>query len=128
MPGITTSKAASWQFSELAFNCYASPDSKGNPVLRDQVFRQALNYAIDRNKIVSTAFNGYALPGSSLIVPYSPFHWQPPAGDRLHLRPGQGQPDARPRPATRRAANGYRTTKQGKPLTLRLMVTTDSPA
>ena len=88
-PGIKTSKAASWQFSELAFNCYASPDSKGNPVLRDPVFRQALNYAIDRNKIVATAFNGYAQPGSSLIVPYSPFHWQPPASDTFTYDPAK---------------------------------------
>ena len=41
-PGIQTSEAASWRFAELAFNCYASPNSKGNPVLRDPAFRQAL--------------------------------------------------------------------------------------
>ena len=125
--GIQTSKAASWQFSELAFNCYASPNSKGNPVLRDQVFRQALNYAIDRNKIVSTAFNGYAMPGSSLIVPYSPYHWQPPADMAFTYDPAKANQmlDAA---GYKKGADGYRTTKQGKPLTLRLMVTTDSPA
>jgi peptide/nickel transport system substrate-binding protein len=125
--GIQTNKAASWQFSELAFNCYASPNSKGNPVLRDQVFRQALNYAIDRNKIVSTAFNGYALPGSSLIVPYSPYHWQPPAGTAYTYDPARANQmlDAA---GYKKGADGYRTTKQGKPLTLRLMATTDSPA
>ena len=125
--GIQTSKAASWQFSEPAFNCYASPNSKGNPVLRDQVFRQALNYAIDRNKIVSTAFNGYAMPGSSLIVPYSPYHWQPPAATAFTYDPAKANQmlDAA---GYKKGADGYRTTKQGKPLTLRLMVTTDSPA
>ncbi len=126
-PGIQTSKAASWQFSELAFNCYASPNSKGNPVLRDQIFRQALNYAIDRNKIVATAFNGYAQPGSSLIVPYSPYHWQPPASDMFTYDPAKANQmlDAA---GYKKGADGYRTTKQGKPLTLRMMVTTDSPA
>jgi peptide/nickel transport system substrate-binding protein len=125
--GIQTNEGAAWQFSELAFNCYASPDSKGNPVLRDPVFRQALNYAVDRNKIVATAFNGYALPGSSLIVPYSPYHWQPPANDMFTYDPAKANQmlDAA---GYKMGSNGYRTTKQGKPLTLRLMVTTDSPA
>jgi peptide/nickel transport system substrate-binding protein len=126
-PGIKTSKAASWQFSELAFNCYAGAGSKGNPVLRDQVFRQALNYAIDRNKIVATAFNGYAQVGSSLIVPYSPFHWQPPAGDTFTYDPAKAN-QMLTAAGYKLGGNGYRTTKQGKPLTLRLMVTTDSPA
>ena len=126
-PNIQTNKGAAWQFSELAFNCYASPNSKGNPVLRDQTFRQALNYAIDRNKIVATAFNGYAQPGSSLIVPYSPYHWQPPASDMFTYDPAKANQmlDAA---GYKKGADGYRTTKQGKPLTLRMMVTTDSPA
>ena len=125
-PGITTNQGDEWQFTELAFNCYASPNSKGNPVLRDQVFRQAINYAIDRNRIVSTAFNGYAQPGSSLIVPYSPYHWQPPANDMFTYDPAKANQmlDAA---GYKRGADGYRTTKQGKPLSLRLMVTTDSP-
>ena len=126
-PGIQTSKADSWQFTELAFNCYASPNSKGNPVLRDPVFRQALNYAIDRNKIVSTAFDGYAQPGSSLIVPYSPFHWQPPASQTFTYDPAKAN-QMLTAAGYKMGADGYRTTKQGKPLTLRLLVTTDSPA
>ncbi len=126
-PGIQTSEAASWQFAELAFNCYASPNSKGNPVLRDPVFRQAMNYAIDRNKIVSTAFDGYAQAGSSLIVPYSPFHWQPPASDMFTYDPAKAN-QMLTAAGYLMGSNGYRTTKQGKPLTLRLMVTTDSPA
>ena len=125
--GIKTSKAASWQFAELAFNCYAGAASKGNPVLRDPVFRQALNYAIDRNKIVATAFNGYAQVGSSLIVPYSPFHWQPPAAETFTYDPAKAN-QMLTAAGYKLGSDGYRTTKQGKPLSLRLMVTTDSPA
>lgn len=125
-PGITTNQGDQWQFTELAFNCYASPNSKGNPVLRDPVFRQAMNYAIDRDKIVTTAFNGYAQPGSTLIVPYSPYHWQPPANDLFTYDPAKANQMLDAAGYTR-GADGYRTTKQGKPLSLRLMVTTDSP-
>jgi peptide/nickel transport system substrate-binding protein len=124
--GITTNEGDEWQFTELAFNCYASPNSKGNPVLRDPVFRQAMNYAIDRDTIVKTAFDGYAQPGSTLIVPYSPFHWQPPANDMFTYDPAKAN-QMLEAAGYKLGADGYRTTKQGKPLSLRLMVTTDSP-
>ena len=34
---------------------------------------------MDREKVVSVAMNGYATVGSTLIVPYSKYHWEPPA-------------------------------------------------
>jgi peptide/nickel transport system substrate-binding protein len=125
-PGITTNQGTSWQFTELGFNCYNSPNSKGNPVLLDPKFRQALEYAVDRQKIVQTAFYGYATPGSSLIVPYSPYHWQPPANEMYTFDPAKANAmlDAA---GYKKGSDGYRMTKQGKPLSLRLMVTTDSP-
>ena len=39
-------------------NCYDSPDSKANPVLRDAKFRQALNYAVDLRKLVKVVWLG----------------------------------------------------------------------
>ncbi len=33
-------------------NCYDSPDSLGNPVLLDKQLRQAINWAVDREKVV----------------------------------------------------------------------------
>lgn len=75
--GVKVLKGTHWRFNELGFNCYDSPDSKGNPVLLDQKFRQALNYAVDRQKIVDVAFFGQADVGSTLIVPYSDYHYTP---------------------------------------------------
>ncbi|HMK92451.1 MAG TPA: ABC transporter substrate-binding protein [Thermoleophilia bacterium] len=127
-PGITTNTGTAWQFTELGFNCYDSPNSKGNPVLLDPKFRQALEWAVDRQKVVDTAFYGYAKVGSTLIVPYSSYHWQPPADQLYTYDPAKANQllDA----AGYKDVNndGYRETKQGKPLSLRLMVTTDSPA
>jgi len=126
-PGIQTNQGTAWQFTELGFNCYDSPDSKGNPVLLDPKFRQALEWAVDRQKVVDTAFYGYAKVGSTLIVPYSDYHWEP-AADQLYgydaakankLLDAAGYKDVND--------DGLRETKQGKPLSLRLMVTTDSP-
>ena len=47
---LTTNKAEWLDFYHLGFNCYDSPDSKGNPVLLDVKFRQALEWAVDRQK------------------------------------------------------------------------------
>ena len=125
-PGITTNKATSWSFTELAMNCYDSPDSKGNPVLKDPQFRQAVNWAVDRQKVVDVAYQGYATLGSSLVVPYSKYHWEPPADQAFAYDPNKANAilDA----AGYRDVNGdgYRETKDGKKLTLRFYATTDS--
>jgi peptide/nickel transport system substrate-binding protein len=125
--GITTNNATSWQFTEVGMNCYDSPDSLGNPVLLDQQFRQAVNWAVDREKVVAVAMNGYATTGSTLIVPYSRYHWEP-AVDQLYtydpekakqLLDAAGYEDA--------DGDGFRETKDGKPLSLRFYATSDSP-
>ena len=108
-------------FDELGYNCYAGP-SLGNPVLKDWRFRQALNYAIDVQKLVSIAYNGYATAGSTIMVQgfYSDpdWHWTPPADEAYAYDPAKATEQL--------AAAGYKTSggklldKQGKPITLRL--------
>ena len=68
-------------------NCYDSPNSMGNPVLLDQQFRTAVNWAVDRQKVVDVAYEGYATLGSTLIVPYSTYHWEPTGRAGLQVRP-----------------------------------------
>ena len=67
LPGTTTVAAPAVGFHELGFNCWKSPKSKGNPLLRDPVIRQAVHWAIDKQKIVATSMAGLAEPGTSLI-------------------------------------------------------------
>jgi peptide/nickel transport system substrate-binding protein len=128
--GIAKNRGVSWTWSELGFNCSDSPASKGAPALRDPGFRQALQYAIDREKVAEVAFGGYATPGSSLVVPYVPFeyHWEPAAAEAFTYDPARAGEllDA----ASYKDVNGdgRRETKQGKPLSLRLMASTSSPA
>jgi peptide/nickel transport system substrate-binding protein len=125
-PGITTSEGTSWRFTELGFNCYANPNSMGNPVLLDTKFRQALEWAVDRQKIVDVAMNGYAKVGSTLLVPYSQYAWTPPASDQFTYDPAKAAAllDAA---GYKMGPNGIRLDKTGKPISLRLFVTTDSP-
>ena len=125
-PGITGIKGTSWRFNELAFNCYNSPNSLGNPVLLDSKFRQALGWAIDPQKIVNVAFEGFAVPGSTILMPYSPYFWKVPPDQAYTYNPAKANAllDAA---GYKMGPSGIRLNKQGKPIKLRLYVTTDSP-
>jgi len=124
--GLTTSQSTSWNFIELAMNCYDSPNSKGNPVLKDQQFRTAVNWAVDRQKVVDVAYQKYATLGSSLIVPYSKYHWEPPAGEAFTYDPAKANQILDAAGYKDVDGDGFRETKDGKKLTLRFYATTDS--
>ena len=57
--------------------------SRGNPVLKDPKFRQALNWAVDRDKICAIVYGGHARPATTVITAdyYTDpdWHWEPPA-------------------------------------------------
>jgi peptide/nickel transport system substrate-binding protein len=120
-PGITAIAATFKGNDYINCNCYDSPDSLGNPVLKDWHFRNALAYAVDRDKIVSLAYGGYATPGSSMIAAPLPYHWEPPADQKQvfdlekakHLLDAAGYKDT--------DGNGVRNDPgSGKDVTLRL--------
>ncbi|HJW76076.1 MAG TPA: ABC transporter substrate-binding protein, partial [Thermoleophilia bacterium] len=128
-PDLKTLGAEVNWLSDLGFNCDTSKESLGHPALRDPAFRQALNWAIDRDAIVATAYFGRATPGTSLIRPdfYSnpDWHWEPPAGELYTYDPEKAK-------AALDAA-GYRDTDsdgvrdhKGKAITLRLFVRAQS--
>ena len=126
-PGLTTNEGTLWRFNQLAMNCYDSPHSKGNPVLLDQRFRTAVNWAVDPQKVCAIAFEGYASPGSTLMMPYSQYHWQPPASAAFHYNPAKARQILDAAGYKDVDGDGYRETPQGKKLNLRLVATTDSP-
>jgi peptide/nickel transport system substrate-binding protein len=125
---IKTVPATAWGFTQLSFNCYDSPDSKGNPVLLDPHFRQALQYAVDRDAIASLAFGGYMDPGGTLLPPYSVYHWAPPSDQAYTFDPGKTKAMLDAAGYKDVDGDGFRDTKQGKPLTLRLYVASEVPA
>lgn len=58
--------------SPPGFNFYAFLLNINKPPFDNPQVRQALNYAIDRDKIIQTAFHGEALP---VLVPYAKTSW-----------------------------------------------------
>jgi peptide/nickel transport system substrate-binding protein len=126
-PGLHTIAYNFFNWDYLDVNCSTLPTSTGNPVLRDVRFRQALNYAVDRDKLCRIAYQGLAAPATSIMPPDTwsnpDYHWQPPADQTyaFDLAKANQLLDAA---GYRRAANGARLYK-GKPITLRLWTTSD---
>ena len=127
-PAWTAHKAVDDSFEDIGFNCYTGP-SLGNPVLKDERFRNALNWAIDRAKIAAIAYNGAAIPATSFLPsdywkPPLDYHWTPAANRAYSYDPAKAK-------ALLDAA-GYRDTNgdgvrdyRGKPITLRLWSVTE---
>ncbi len=82
--GITTHFGDAPGFDEIAFNAGAVDPDTGKPIgdgheaLQDRDFRWALGYAIDRERIVETAYQGVGTPGDSIIPPtFDTYRWEP---------------------------------------------------
>ena len=127
-PGITARAVTVDGFDDLGFNCYTGP-SKGNPVLLDWKFRQALNWAVDRDKIVSLVWGGTTTPGTTIVPPnyyHNPdWHWQPPAGVLYTYDPAMAQQKLDEAGYKDTNGDGVREYK-GKPIVLRLIARDES--
>ncbi|HTX70707.1 MAG TPA: ABC transporter substrate-binding protein [Thermoleophilia bacterium] len=132
-PALDSQACAQKAFDYLSFNCYKGA-SLGNPVLRDVKFRQALNWAVDKQKLTALAYQGYADPATSVFEAnfYDPkldWHWDPPADVAYHFDLAKARQLL--------AAAGYKDTdgdgilndphNGGKDIKLRLWARTESP-
>jgi peptide/nickel transport system substrate-binding protein len=77
-------KWPSRSISELGFNLWSDPSSKGNPALMDYRFRQALAHAINKTEIVQLAYHGLAEPAESVLTPkMALYYWHPSQEEKL---------------------------------------------
>jgi len=132
-PDLESIRAVTIGFDQLGFNCADQkvfPKSTGHPILQDPAFRSALQWAVDKDKIVSIGYSGNAAAADSIITRdfYSAeadFHWTPPAEqaytfdlDKARQALDEaGYPDA--------DGDGIREYK-GEPIKLRLYARTES--
>ncbi len=83
-PNIETVAAASPSYTELAFNlCPARfcPDAKFNPAVQDRDVRQAIAYAIDRERINTIAARDTSFPGHGILPEFYKSFFQQPEQD-----------------------------------------------
>ncbi|GAA1555915.1 ABC transporter substrate-binding protein [Kribbella sancticallisti] len=105
------------------------PIGDGHPALKDPRVRQALHYAIDKQKLVDEVQNGLAKPADGSIVPpmYKDFFWEASGDQKVGFdvaRANKILDDA----GYKLGADGIRTMPDGsKKLTFRFSIHTDAP-
>jgi peptide/nickel transport system substrate-binding protein len=83
-PDIEAIKSPSPAFTELAFNLCprdVCPDARYNPAVQDRVVRQAIGFAVDRERINQIANRGTSFPGHGLLPSYYKDFYTEPEGD-----------------------------------------------
>lgn len=81
-PDIETVKGASTSFTELSFNLCPErlcPDAERNPAVTDRAVRQAVAYAVDRERINQIAARGTGFVANGIIPSYYKSFYQQPA-------------------------------------------------
>jgi peptide/nickel transport system substrate-binding protein len=79
--------APSPSFTQLTFNLCSKahcPDAKYNPAVQDRTVRQAIAYAIDRNRLNQIAARGTSFVGHGLLPSYYKSFYAVPAQDYPH--------------------------------------------
>jgi len=126
-PGITAKAALFRYFVELAMNVYDNDNSQGNPVLRDLKFREAISWAVDKQKIIDTALSGYGSVGQSIIGPFTDYAWTPTEAETFGYDMAKAAQLLDEAGYTDSNGDGIREDKKGKPIELRLWSRSESP-
>ena len=87
--GISVISAAANGFTELAFNSMDRSDSLGNPLLLDTAIRRAMEWAIDKQKIIDLAYAGQGIPGTTLVPPDNFWHYEPKGAELRSYNPAK---------------------------------------
>ena len=128
VPGTTAVASPAIGFHELAFNCWKSPKSKGNPLLRDAAIRQAVHWAIDKEKINATSMAGQAVPGTSLLsTAQGDWHWEVPAADQYRYEPEKAKQILEDAGYADTDGDGVRENAKGEKLEFRFVALNEYP-
>src|SRR3954452_14148234 len=82
--GVKAISAPSPSFTQLAFNLCPRkicPDAKYNPAVQDRTVRQAIAYAVDRERINEIANRSTSFPGHGMLPSYYKDCYSQPADD-----------------------------------------------
>ena len=120
--GVKAVSLPSFSFHHIGINVSEAAGSKGNPLLRDRVIRQALSYALDRNQLVQIALAGHGKPGSTIIpLGLTDWHYEPGPSELMNANPDKAKQLLDAAGYTDRNGDGVREDGSGKPLEFRLI-------
>ncbi|HXY27428.1 MAG TPA: ABC transporter substrate-binding protein, partial [Acidimicrobiales bacterium] len=125
---VKTLALPSFSFHHIGFNVSTNPKSGGNPLLRQLVVRQALEYATDRNQLVQLCLAGHGKPGDTIVpAGLADWHLAIPPDQQLNANPAKAKQLLDAAGYIDRDNSGVRSTSDGKKLEFRLIAiaTTD---
>ena len=130
-PDLEAIRAVTIGFDQLGFNCADQakfPKSTGHPVLQDAAFRTALQWAVDKDKIVAIGYSGNAAAADTIVTrdfypPDADFHLTPEDPYIFDLEKAKAALEAAG--YTDGDGNGIRE-YEGKDITLRLYARAES--
>jgi peptide/nickel transport system substrate-binding protein len=119
-PDIDTAEGYANGYSYLSFNTKGNAEgyNGSTSALADVAFRDALGYAIDKERLVEATLNGHGVVGDSNVPPYHKDWYVAPKTPRtFDLDEANRRLD---QAGYARGADGIRVDKEGKPINLRL--------
>ncbi len=130
-PAITLHTGPSTYVFELAFNLGAATTENkaignGNPVLKDINVRKAIDHAINKQVLVDKVLQGHGSVATGEIPPlYPKLHWDPTDAEARGFDPAKAN-QILDQAGYAKGADGIRTDKAGKKISLRLFGREDS--
>ncbi|MEU6716071.1 ABC transporter substrate-binding protein [Nonomuraea sp. NPDC046802] len=122
-------RAAYLQINHGATTTDDKPVGDGHPALKDVKVRQALHYAIDKQKLAAEVQNGLAKPADGSIVPpmYKEFFWEATGEEKVTFDPAKAN-QILDEAGYKKGSDGIRTMPDGKrKLEFRFSIHTDTP-
>jgi peptide/nickel transport system substrate-binding protein len=123
-------RSAYLQINHGATTTDGKPVGDGHPALKDPKVRQALHYAIDKQKLVDEVQNGLAVPADGSIVPpmYKDFFWEATGEEKVGYDVAKAN-QILDEAGYKRGADGVRTMPDGsRKLEFRFSIHTDNPS
>ncbi len=98
----------------------------GNPLLRDKVIRQALDYCVDRDYILQMAYGNAGMVGYTLINTGDPYHYEPTAEEKRLFDPAKAAQMLEEAGYTDTNGDGIREDPEGNPLSFDVITISDN--
>jgi peptide/nickel transport system substrate-binding protein len=111
---------------QVGINCWSDPESGGNPLLLDKAIRQAIDQAIDKQKVVDMAYNGQGTAGVTLINPGDFYHYEPSAEEFRAYNPDAAAAKLEAAGYVDKNGDGIRETADGTPLEFTFITISDN--